>query len=61
MNEPYIVKINGCNGLIIASCLSEAKYKAKRMNGKIVKPYNIEDYRNLESINKKLKHYENHY
>jgi hypothetical protein len=50
MNEPYIVKIGGCNGLILASCLSEAKYKARRMNGKIVKPYNIEDFKILKKL-----------
>lgn len=60
MNEPYIIEINGSNGLILASCLSEAKFKSKKMNGKIKGRYNIKDFKILESINKKLKHYENH-
>jgi hypothetical protein len=46
--EAYIIQINGVNCLVSASCLIEAKLKAKKTKGKLIGTFNIEDYNLLK-------------
>lgn len=55
MTEPYTIQINGVNCLITASCLAEAKFKAKKMKGQIVGKFDICDYEVIKLINESLK------
>lgn len=49
--EPYIVIVQGISVIMEASCLAEAKYKAKEWNAKLIGLYPIEDYKLIKSIN----------
>ncbi len=55
MTEPYTIQINGVSCLITASCLAEAKQKAKKMNGQIVGTFDVCDYEVIKLINENLK------
>jgi len=48
--EPHIIKINGVNCLLTASCTVEAKYVASRLNGLYVGEYPIEDFKVMKQI-----------